>query len=137
MPYSQESSQIKVPQYRSVKLEVHVNMKRKFKQWWSTNPPISTKQTTTSHHKQLNIKKKTMTYDIRNPCLGLVQAQKYGRVKPVNVICFVSMTLKGTVKTNLSVKENEKTKYCIFTYLLVFVFFYIFWKKENDWQEIE
>jgi hypothetical protein len=32
MPYSQESSQIKVPQYRSVKLEVHVNMKRKFKQ---------------------------------------------------------------------------------------------------------
>ena len=73
-----------------------------------------------------------MTYGIRNPCLGLVQAQKYGRVKPVNVICFVSMTLKGTVKTNLSVKENEKTKYCIFTYLLVFVFFYIFWKKEND-----
>ena len=72
-----------------------------------------------------------MTYGIRNPCLGLVQAQKYGRVKPVNVICFVSMTLKGTVKTNLSVKENEKTKYCIFTYLLVFVLFFIYFGRKK------
>jgi hypothetical protein len=33
-------------------------MKTKFKQWWSTNPPISTKWTITSHLNSLNIKKK-------------------------------------------------------------------------------
>ena len=30
--------------------------KRKIKQWWSTIPPISTKQTTTPHLKPLNMK---------------------------------------------------------------------------------
>jgi hypothetical protein len=49
--------------------------------------------------------KKTMTYGIRNPCLGLAQAQKYGRVKPVNVICFVSMTL-GNSKDKLECKKK-------------------------------
>jgi hypothetical protein len=33
-------------------------MKIEFKQWWSTIPPISTKQTITSHLKSLNINKK-------------------------------------------------------------------------------
>jgi hypothetical protein len=46
-----------------------------------------------------------MTYGIRNPCLGLAQAQKYGRVKPVNVICFVSMTL-GNSKDKLECKKK-------------------------------
>jgi hypothetical protein len=52
-------------------------MKRKFKQWWSTNPPISTKQTITSHRTQ----KTNTTYDVGNPgpCLG--QAHKSGGVK--------------------------------------------------------
>ena len=51
---------------------LYLLMKINFKQWWLTIPSISTKQTTTSH---LNwLKKKP----------GLGQAQKYGRVKPVN-----------------------------------------------------
>jgi len=32
-------------------------MKRMFKQWWSTIPPISTKRTITSHLKPLNAKR--------------------------------------------------------------------------------
>jgi hypothetical protein len=32
-------------------------MKRKFKEWWLTIPPISTKRTTTFHLKSLNRKK--------------------------------------------------------------------------------
>ena len=36
-------------------------MKRNFKQWWTTIPPISTKRTITSHLKSVNIKK-TMKY---------------------------------------------------------------------------
>ena len=32
-------------------------MKRNFKQWWTTIPPISTKRTITSHLKSVNIKK--------------------------------------------------------------------------------
>jgi hypothetical protein len=49
-------------------------------------PPISTKWTTIFHLKALNTKKKTMTYGIGNPGLGLGQAQKYGRIKLVNGI---------------------------------------------------
>ena len=45
------------------------------KQWWSTIPPISTKQTITSHLDSLNTKQ-TMTYDIGNLGSGLGQAQK-------------------------------------------------------------
>jgi hypothetical protein len=36
-------------------------------------------------HHSLNTKKKTMTYDVRNPGPGLGQAQKCSGVKPVNV----------------------------------------------------
>jgi hypothetical protein len=32
-------------------------VKGKFKQWWSTIPPISIKQTTTSHFNSFNTKK--------------------------------------------------------------------------------
>jgi len=39
-----------------------------------TISPISTKQTTSSHHKPLNTKKKIMTYVFRNPGPGLGQA---------------------------------------------------------------
>ena len=46
-----------------VLLPVHWEMitKRKLKQWWSTIPPIPTKQTITPHLKSFNIKK-MMTY---------------------------------------------------------------------------
>jgi len=43
-------------------------MKRKFKQWWSTTPPISTTRTSTSHLNSLSIK--TTTYDVGNPSPG-------------------------------------------------------------------
>jgi len=61
-------------------------MKRKFKQWWATILPLSTKRTNTSDLNSMNTKIKTMTYDIGNPGHGLVQAQKCGRIKPVNGI---------------------------------------------------
>jgi hypothetical protein len=51
--------------------------KRKFKQRWSSIPPISTKQTIISRLNSWNIKK-TMTYDVVNPGPGLGQAQKCG-----------------------------------------------------------
>jgi hypothetical protein len=59
-------------------------MKRKFKELWSTNSPISTKQTITSRS-SINTKK-TTTYDNGNlsPCLG--QAQTCGKVKLVKGI---------------------------------------------------
>jgi hypothetical protein len=52
---------------------------------WSTIPLISTKRTITGHLNLLNTKK-TTTYDVGNPGPGLGQAQKCGRVKPVNEI---------------------------------------------------
>ena len=55
------------------KIKIKRIMKRKFKQWWSTNPPISTKQTITSHIKPLNIKM-TTTYDFGNAGPGFVHA---------------------------------------------------------------
>ena len=49
-----------------------VSSKRKFKQWWSTIPQISTKQKITSLLKSLNTKK---VYDnVGNPSPGLGQA---------------------------------------------------------------
>jgi len=60
-------------------------MQTMFKQWWSTIPPISTKQTVTSHLKPFNIIK-TTTYGIGNPSIDLKQAQKCGRVKLVTGI---------------------------------------------------
>jgi hypothetical protein len=42
--------------------EVNIKiMKRKFKQWWSTIPPIATKQTITSRFNSLNNKKERTT----------------------------------------------------------------------------
>ena len=41
----------------SISFSVLRIMKRKFKQWWSTIQPISTKRTTTSHRNSLNTKK--------------------------------------------------------------------------------
>jgi hypothetical protein len=71
--------------------------KTKFKQWWSTIPPIliSTKQTITSHHDSLNIKKRPWHMHGGNPSHSLGQAQKCGglnlliRSQPSNLISIV------------------------------------------------
>ena len=60
-------------------------MKSKLKQCWSTIPLKLTKHVIISHLNTLTTKK-IMAYDIENPGLGLGQAPKYGRVKPVNGI---------------------------------------------------
>jgi hypothetical protein len=60
-------------------------MKRKLKQWWSTNRPISSKRSTVSHLKLVNTKR-NMTCGIGNPGPGLGLLQKLGRVKSVNGI---------------------------------------------------
>ena len=57
--------------------------KRQSKQWWSTNPPISTKWTIISHLNPLNIIP-TTTYDVRTPDSSLGQTQRCGRVKSSN-----------------------------------------------------
>ena len=69
-------------------------MKRNFKQWWSTIPPISTKRTITSQYPpQLTEHEKDndiQMYDVGNSGPGLVhctvQAQKCDGVKLVNGI---------------------------------------------------
>ena len=50
-------------------------MKRKYKQWWSTIPPISTNRTISSHLKSPNITK-TTTHGVRNPDPRFGPAQK-------------------------------------------------------------
>ena len=55
-------------------------MKRKFKQWWSTIPPIPIKRTISSQI--IECKK----YDVGNPSPVLGQAQKCGRVQQFNEI---------------------------------------------------
>jgi len=50
-------------------------VKRKLKQYWSTIPPISTKQTTTSQYK-----KQHMELEMSGPGLG--QAHKCGGLNP-------------------------------------------------------
>jgi hypothetical protein len=57
---------------------------RKFKQWWSTIPAISTKWIAISCLKSLNIKKKTMAYADNNSDLCLGHAQKCDRDTPFN-----------------------------------------------------
>jgi len=46
-------------------------MKRKFKQWWSTIPPISTKRTIASHLKQLKKKRGITTYGVKESRFSL------------------------------------------------------------------
>ena len=78
-------------------------MKRKSKQWWSTIPPnLSTKRTTTYHRTSLNTK---MTNAMKmlgtgNPCPGLGQAPKCGRVKPFNYILALSISINQSTCMN-------------------------------------
>ena len=56
--YSQVPIEIQYAEsYAQTSTKVYFIMKRKFKRWWSTILPISTKQTTTFHLKLLNTKK--------------------------------------------------------------------------------
>jgi hypothetical protein len=62
-------------------------MKRRFKQWWSTIPPISTKRTINHLSAQLIEQvKETTRNDIRNPCPGTGTGTCGGGVKPANGI---------------------------------------------------
>jgi hypothetical protein len=83
-------------------------MKRKFKQWWLTMPPTSTKRTITSHLKSLNTKK-TMTYYIGNsdPCLGL--SQQCDGVKPVKGIpTFPSLCIYNKRQKSAHIRFHSK-----------------------------
>jgi len=60
-------------------------MKRNFKQWLSTVPPISTKRTT---NKQMKTKKPT-TYGVRNADPDWEQAPYYWGVWVEELICFL------------------------------------------------
>ena len=62
------------------------NINKTFKQWWSTIPPVSTKQTITSHINSLSTKKTVAYYVSGNQGPGLWQAHKCDRVKLVNWI---------------------------------------------------
>ena len=47
--------------------EWYLNYGKKFKQWWSVTPAISTKRTITCHINSLNTKKyHDINYDVRN-----------------------------------------------------------------------
>ena len=65
-------------------VSVSLLLKRNFKQWWSSVPPISTKRTIASHLDWTHwTQKKPTTYDFENPGPGMGQVQKGVRVKPV------------------------------------------------------
>jgi hypothetical protein len=50
-----------------------------------------------------------MTYGIDNPGLGLGQAQKYGRVKPVNeILLIIGSPTTMQIQSNLSIKGTSK-----------------------------
>jgi hypothetical protein len=77
-------------------------VKGKFKQWWSTIPPISIKQTTTtSHFNSFNTKRNTITLDDGIRDHGLVQAQKCDRVK------LAFLTVSSTIFWLLFLPKSE------------------------------
>jgi hypothetical protein len=85
-------------------------MKRKFKQWWSTFPPISTQLTTTSDLTSLNIKQNT-TYDVGNIGPDMGQTQKYGRVHPCSRDYWTSNgnTYMSIIKKTYSIPLRPRT----------------------------
>ena len=87
-------------------------MKKKFKQWWSTIPPMSTNQTITSHLKPSSTKKKTMTYDVRNPGSGLKQANKCCVVKPFNETPTFPLLIIRSVPTTIYRYRQSICKIC-------------------------
>jgi len=78
---------------------------RKFKQRLSTIPSISTKLATTSHLK--SISQKDHRYTDGNSSHGLKQAQKYGRVKPVNGITTPLVVIGYTAIQNKHLKPAQ------------------------------
>ena len=66
-------------------------MKWKFKQWWSTIPPISTKWTTTSHLKPLNTRT-ILTYGIWNQGKNMYYHAREKNVYIMLILCYLSLT---------------------------------------------
>ena len=100
-------------------------MKRKFRKWWSTILPISTKQTITSHLNSLNTKKKRgiTTYDIGNPDPGLGHTQKCGGVKPSPLDNWISngnAFIKKSIKTRAQIRVRSKRPHTITTIKAIF-----------------
>ena len=83
-------------------------MKRKFKQWWSTIPPILTKRTITYHLNSLNTKKKPTTYDFGKPGPDSGHEQQSGGTKPANGL--VSFKSKIALQNAIDVLEVFITK---------------------------
>jgi hypothetical protein len=102
----------------------------KFKQWWSTIPPISTKQTVSYNFKSLNIKK-TTAYDVGNPCLGLRQAQKCGRDKLVNGIPSLCTCLEDEV-LNMNCKTILKFLVSIISYCNLYSLLKMIWAHKTS-----
>ena len=75
-------------------LQVHCFMKRRFKQWCWTIPPISTKRTITSDLKSMNTNKVTTTFDVGNSDHGLEQTH--------NVLWFVFLNIYINILSILS-----------------------------------
>jgi hypothetical protein len=85
---------------------IYIIMKRRFKQWWLSIPPMSTQRTFSSHLNSLNTKKNTI-YDVWN--LGLGQAQNSGEVKPVNGIPTLLTTESSTA---MHIQRNHSASCC-------------------------
>jgi hypothetical protein len=82
-------------------------MKRKFKQGWSSIPPISRKRTITYHLNWTHWTKKTMTCEVGNLDPGLGQLQNCGWVKrvsrfPTLFSVFMSLLWLAMIKDMLS-----------------------------------
>ena len=70
-----------------------------------TFPPISTKQTITSHLKSLIIKKIT-TYYVRNPGIGLRQAPKCDGIKPSPRLLIIGSSTEVEISHIQQVKQE-------------------------------
>ena len=60
---------------------------KRFKQWWATIPPISSKRTIISHLHSPNTRQ-TTTYDVGNPGPDLGRTNKCDGQKPVNLYIY-------------------------------------------------
>ena len=98
-------------------------MKRKFQQWWSSIPPISTKRTTTSHLDWTNWKKrprymtlviqvlarKTTFYDTLGKDIAVAKFKKHRKsLKIPNSGCYLKQTLKQYLRNAKNTRHIGK-----------------------------
>ena len=99
--------------------------KRKFRQWWSTIPRISTKRTATSHLKSLITKgQRQMSMEIQS--LAWDSHKKNGGVEPGNVITPLILLI---IRSPRQYKYKESTKQTCTISLKNTMHYHI-----NDWQ---